>query len=309
MNPKYLVIVLIGLLFFSYQIFAKDETDKTDARLAELELAVAELQELVSALQDDLSELNIDLAANTLADADHTGNPAAHHVAYTSADTDAALAAHSSNDAAHHVAYTDADAESAVGPHFEEVWRIDDLESLLWGVTRDDDAFGNDTLLFSGMNLQIVNGSGSTSQADGTGNLIVGYNRLRADTECPDGRLCNRRSGSHNLIVGDFNNYDCPAGKVGWGDECATGGMVVGYWSEISGVYASVSGGVQNHADYYGSSISGGWNNKVSGWYSSITGGGRNSVNADTHFATIYGGSSNQANTNYCFIAGFSTSC
>src|SRR5688572_7352209 len=41
-----------------------------------------------------------------------------------------------------------------------------------------DDGTGNPkkTLRISGLNVQIVNGLGSTQTADGTGNLIVGYN-------------------------------------------------------------------------------------------------------------------------------------
>ena len=41
---------------------------------------------------------------------------------------------------------------------------VAELEDLLAGVTRDEDAFGRDTLVFAEMNLQIVNGTGSRAR-------------------------------------------------------------------------------------------------------------------------------------------------
>ena len=58
--------------------------------------------------------------------------------------------------------------------------RLEALESLLAGVGRGTDPqTGQDTLQFSGMNVQIVNGTGFSdfnSTPNGTGNLIIGYN-------------------------------------------------------------------------------------------------------------------------------------
>lgn len=61
-----------------------------------------------------------------------------------------------------------------------------------------------------------MSGSGSTEgTVNGRGNLIVGYNeRLVGDT--------NIRTGSHNLVVGAFNNYS------------SYGGQVIGYNNTIS---------------------------------------------------------------------------
>ena len=63
------------------------------------------------------------------------------------------------------------------------------------------------TLVFSGMNVQIVNGLEDTETANGAGNLIVGYNAVRpegggGDEYCPDWFECDRRWGSHMLVTG-----------------------------------------------------------------------------------------------------------
>ena len=134
--------------------------------------------------------------------------------------------------------------------------QIDDLQdqmstllSTLEGVSRD-----GDTLKFSGMNVQIDNGTGST---DGTvnslGNLIVGYNELRGSGD--------NRTGSHNVIVGKRHNYS------------SYGGLVGGYQNTISGPYSSVTGGKYNEASGSYSSVTGGYKNTASGAWSSVTGG------------------------------------
>jgi hypothetical protein len=52
---------------------------------------------------------------------------------------------------------------------------------------------GKSTVQFSGCNVQIVNGEGSTETTNGTGNLMIGYdNKAYGVTQ----------SGSHNLIIG-----------------------------------------------------------------------------------------------------------
>lgn len=64
--------------------------------------------------------------------------------------------------------------------------------SLLNGVTRS-----NNDLIFNGINLQIVNGLGSTDgQVNGTGNLIVGYNEKKPGE--------NLKTGSHKIIAPDL---------------------------------------------------------------------------------------------------------
>ena len=104
------------------------------------------------------------------------------------------------------------------------------------------------------MNVQIVNGTESTDGTlNGVGNLIIGYNESRGVIQCPDGLWCGRLTGSHNLIVGSYNNYT------------SNGGIVVGLFNEISGAFSSVSGGTTNTASGHYSSVSGGNNRTAAG--------------------------------------------
>jgi hypothetical protein len=132
--------------------------------------------------------------------------------------------------------------------------RIEQLErklaavnELLSGVSRK-----NDTITFSGVNVQVVNGRGSTGQVNGRGNLIVGYNELRGGGD--------ERTGSHNIIVGSRNNYS------------SYGGIVAGTTNDISGRYATAIGGHNNTASGEFSTVIGGAKNNAKGRYSSIHG-------------------------------------
>ncbi len=130
------------------------------------------------------------------------------------------------------------------------------------------------TLTISGVNVQVVDGSGATDSTSGLGNLTVGYNQLRV----LGGDL---RTGSHNLIVGDNNNYT------------SYGGLVVGAENEIDGAYASVSGGVANTASGVFSSVSGGNDNTASSAYASVSGGTANLASGP--YASVSGGNLNVA--------------
>jgi hypothetical protein len=155
-------------------------------------------------------------------------------------------------------------------------------KSLLAGVSRTT-FYGADTLQFSGMNVQVVNGTGSTETVNGLGNLIVGY-----DTPINVGLTT---SGSHNIVVGEGNNFSSFGGLVAGAenlisaeDAVVTGGernTASGFASSVSGgagntaggVESSVSGGVRNTAGGEGSSVSGGFDNTAGGLDSSILGG------------------------------------
>lgn len=118
------------------------------------------------------------------------------------------------------------------------------------------------TVLFSGANVQIVNGMGSTDTLNGLGNLIVGYNEPRGSDNaiCSDGEYDNKedceyhvevwavnhKSGSHNIVGGEGNAYS------------SYGGLIVGYWNAINNAHASVTGGQGNTASGFESSVTGG---------------------------------------------------
>jgi hypothetical protein len=154
---------------------------------------------------------------------------------------------------------------------------------------------GKPTVRFTGVNVQVVSGSGTTNGAvNGTGNLIVGYNENSADT----------KTGSHNLIVGPRHTYT------------SFGGLVAGYDNSITGVSASVSGGYNNTASAYASSVSGGVGNTASGSYSSVSGGlsntasGLSSVSggynntASAYASSVSGGAGNAASGSYSSVSG-----
>jgi hypothetical protein len=133
------------------------------------------------------------------------------------------------------------------------------------------------------MNVQIVNGSGATNgPVNGRGNLIVGYNELRGSGD--------DRTGSHNIVVGSFNNYS------------SFGGLVAGSTNTISAQYANVRGGVYNTASGNYASVSGGESKTASGGVASVSGGGNNTANAEV--ANISGGEYNTASNYYSSVSG-----
>lgn len=163
---------------------------------------------------------------------------------------------------------------------------------------------GRPTVRFSGVNVQVVNGTGNTETSNGTGNLIVGYDRLRAGNypeyfqeECsvgttyPDQPLETRqeceaawgkwqldhKSGSHYLVIGDWHNY------TKWS------GIVSGIGSTANGRAASVTGGLYNRASNFGASVSGGIFGHAFGTGASVSGG--NEGRAGAYAATVSGGS------------------
>jgi len=154
----------------------------------------------------------------------------------------------------------------------------------------------NTELTIARVNVHIVSGSGNTtdgtdppgtppSTLTGLGNLIIGYNSLRNNSNFRD-----VRTGSHNLILGDGNNYS------------GYGGLVAGNNNNISGGYASVSGGFSNTASASSASVSGGQQNTASGALASVSGGSGNT--ASGLYASVSGGSGNKASGNYASVGG-----
>ena len=163
---------------------------------------------------------------------------------------------------------------------------VDQQQILLAGVSRN----GN-TLIFEGMNIQIVDGSGATDGLpgpgsepipSGLGNLIVGYDEVRSSA--------SDKTGSHNLVVGPEHNYS------------SYGGLVAGFRNTVSGLNASVSGGFSNAANGTESSVSGGDSNIASGYRSSVSGGVFNEASAFT--SSVSGGKSNTASGPQSSVSG-----
>jgi hypothetical protein len=148
------------------------------------------------------------------------------------------------------------------------------LQSLLADVTRGD-VDGTDTLTFSGVNLQIVNGEGETDTVNGLGNLIVGYNGQTVVGADPD------RSGSHSVVVGDGH---------GW---TSHGALIAGRDNTVSGAWASVLGGSSGTASGDRAAVVGGRQNTAGGTGAVVTGGQGNQASGNE--ATVLGGQGNEA--------------
>jgi hypothetical protein len=151
-------------------------------------------------------------------------------------------------------------------------------------------------IIFSGANIHIVSGSGSTDDngnPTGLGNLIIGYdedpkNYFDRSPVADLGGLPlsplnpGDRGGSHNLVVGAANRFT----------RDALGGLIVGTANTIQGYGVSVSGG-GNTASGYGASVSGGFSNSASGPFASVSAGRFNS--AAQFFTSVSGGENNTA--------------
>ena len=150
--------------------------------------------------------------------------------------------------------------------------RVAVLESRTQDMSRlVDPNTGQDTVRFTAVNVQIVNGTGTRdAPVNGLGNLIVGYNEFRGNPNA------NFRTGSHNLVVGDLNNYS------------SFGGLLAGIFNTVSGQYGSVTAGNVNTASGTASSVSGGRFNTASSDYASVSGGSDNT--ASSYAATVSGG-------------------
>jgi hypothetical protein len=170
--------------------------------------------------------------------------------------------------------------------------RVSALETKTQYLSTGTDANNKPALFITGANVYIQDGSGSTDSGiesggagTGLGNLTIGYNARRDYWEYPD-----VRTGSHSLILGDFNNYS------------SYGGLVAGYWNTISGRYALVSGGRLNKAigDY--ASVTGGIVNTASGNFASVRGGYWNTASGP--YASVSGGWDNRATGERASVAG-----
>jgi hypothetical protein len=166
--------------------------------------------------------------------------------------------------------------------------RLDTLESEVAALESENNALktkfsgvyrSGDTLVFEGMNLQVVNGKDDTKTSNSLGNVIIGYNGVDPFAGKGD------RDGSHYLIVGDAHTYTAYAG------------IVTGLASESLAPYASVTGGKGNHASAFGASVTGGSNNWATNEYASVSGGWGNT--ASGVWSSVLGGDTQSATTGH----------
>src|SRR5262245_57770583 len=159
-------------------------------------------------------------------------------------------------------------------------------------------SFDGTTLQFSGINVQIVDGSGDTGgPTNGLGNLIIGYNE---DSSGP-----SDRTGSHNLVIGPDHSYSSFGGLVAGSGNTISGQHATvtgGAFNVASGDLASISGGEENLASGDSSSVSGGILNTASGIRASVSGGSFNK--ASGAIASVSGGASNTASAGHASVSG-----
>jgi hypothetical protein len=155
---------------------------------------------------------------------------------------------------------------------------------------------GKPTIVVSEANVQIVNGAGSTTSANGAGNLILGYD----ETENVDSEMVpvapGEQTGSHNLVMGNSDHYHSYGSLVGGENNLdnAPNSIVVG---ELNGVDApAIVGGYENEAQGMFSVVFGNFN-KTYGRLSSVLGGSQNAAKGIE--SSILGGEGNTQNAQY----------
>jgi hypothetical protein len=155
-------------------------------------------------------------------------------------------------------------------------------------------------MYITGANVNIRDGTGNTldvAQPSGLGNLIIGYNE-NGDFPCAGcpSQPTRPRTGSHNLVLGEFNGYTSFGGIVaGFGNSISGPFATVtgGAYSSASGMFSSVSGGEINLASVEGAAVSGGFGGIASGRWSSVSGGQSNT--AESEVSSVSGGGKNTA--------------
>ncbi len=135
-----------------------------------------------------------------------------------------------------------------------------------------EDLFAVPEVVFSGVNVRIINGMGSTETTNGAGNLIVGYN----EDQNAEGIGPRKHTGSHNIIVGEGNYFSSYGGIVAGQMNAIHGpfaSVLCGSFNMASGSYSSVSGGYAGKATEYAASVTGGFQNHATGSACTVCGG------------------------------------
>jgi hypothetical protein len=207
------------------------------------------------------------------------------------------------------------------------------LEPYVSVDTNPINGLGGPHIVFTGANVHIRSGSGSTDDGafpgeggtlTGLGNLVIGYNEPPDLLDPNDPLAPGDRGGSHNIIVGEYHRYGSAAGLVaghyntisflGFNASVSGGfrntasrvfsSVSGGRDNTAAGPNASVSGGSGNTANGFSSSVNGGDANTASGTNSSISGGSGNTATAAATFANISGGSGNTVSDQWASVSG-----
>lgn len=190
------------------------------------------------------------------------------------------------------------------------VGSLETLQRLLAALTVEAEG---KTLRLNGVNLQVVNGAGSTdSTPNGTGNMIVGYDE--------SDEALDEHSGSHSVVLGRNNEYrsyggiisgrsnaiESPNGAAigGTGNRVRAQGAVSlgGSFNDVSGRGAVSVGGADGFASGEQSVVVGGSSNNASGKQSIAVGGDGNDATGAS--ATTTGGFQNRASGGASVVSG-----
>jgi hypothetical protein len=131
------------------------------------------------------------------------------------------------------------------------------LEKYLFIETGDKNGLAGPHIVFRGVNVHVQNGQNSTVVKNGLGNLIIGYD------ESPSGGVGVNRTGSHNLVGGQFNAFSS------WG------GLVLGSNNALHGQFSAILGGANNLVN-------------PTGMYSTIYGAQMNTSNSSYEFLPAF---------------------
>lgn len=159
-----------------------------------------------------------------------------------------------------------------------------------------DPASGTLDMYISRTNLHILNG-GTAYGANGLGNLILGYNLDKPFQ-------ANVRTGSHNIVFGDFCSYSGLNGLVGgMGNsiESRYGCILTGLNNAVTGPTSAVVGGNSNLASGDESVVVGGGSNTATGDDGAVLGGFQNSASG-VSASSVGGGRNQDANLEYEFL-------
>jgi hypothetical protein len=170
--------------------------------------------------------------------------------------------------------------------------RVEELEELLAGLHVE-----GDSLVLTGMNLRIVNGTGSTGgTTNGKGNLVLGYDETNSG---------DSRTGSHNLVIGRFHTYTGYGAIVAGEDNSVRGkgsSVLGGTRSRSIGDLAVVVGGYGHDARGEASVVAGGEENQTEGRYCAVAGGIANGCSG--RGAVVSGGAQNSSSATAGTVSG-----
>lgn len=172
-------------------------------------------------------------------------------------------------------------ALTAVNGRVDPLVQVPQVLSTLLDKTADlsirTEADGQRTVVFSGVNVQLLNRS-HTEDPDGTGNLILGTNKLNGQARA--------RGGSHNLVIGIGASYP-GVGSLLVGDNHSAG---TGRFNVLFGSGNTINGGNN------GSLLGGVGNTLGGGAHNAILGGTQNSI-TNASRSTVLGGRGHHSGT------------